>query len=265
MSIRDLYLSRCQLVDNQPKPVFWQPKPLQYHPVCLYSDTTKQGDALAEAMVRRLIGLGLELEIEVGTMVLSGLQQELPKADSELVLLLKSNSADEARHYNGFQYAKQTYGCDTNAELQQLAKDWKAESDKQHPIHIAGVLEVGVFLISLGLLRIVGSPSLSRLAMAIAEDEFRHVQTNQAVSSGLGFWSNASQHTNLIDATLDWIWGEGLNDAPQALTLDNLKRFSRELLTDLSCPEFDKLTWYSFHHLPFELANDYIYSDKCLE
>lgn len=266
MSIRDLYLSRCLISpEGTPVPTFWTPQVVDYYPICLYSSVDREADPQALKLVQRLITLALKLEVEVGTMVLQGLKRELPKADPELLPLLKSNAADEGRHYKGFKFASDTYGTVDCPKLDSLVKDWLTlgDSDSTHPVHIAGLLEVSVFLISLGLLRIVGSPSLSRLAMAVAEDEFRHVQTNQAVSSGLGFWSTPSKPTqDLIDATLEWMWGEGVTGVPQGLSLPHLKQYSRELVADLASPQFDNLTWYSFHHLPFELPNEYMYAQR---
>lgn len=238
--------------------------------MCLYSSVNQTTNQAATALVKRLITLALELEVEVGQFVIKGLKRELPQADKELIPLLKSNAADEARHFQGFQYAAETYGYSNDKESEELSQAWVklAESESTHPIHIAGLVEVSVFLISLGLLRIVGSPSLSKLAMEVAKDENRHVKTNQAVSGGLGLWGQPSRYQqDLIDTTLEWVWGEGLQgvSVPKQLNLDNLKKYSRELVTNLHSPEFDSLTRYSYHHLPFELPNDYLYTDRELE
>ena len=262
MSIRDLYLSRCKIVDGKPCPTFWIPSEVDYYPICLYSDLDRQADPLAVNLVKRLVALGLGLEIEVGNYVLAGLSKELPKADPELVPLLKSNVSDEARHFKGFSMANATYGSSSKG-LQPLINDWTKATQLHHPVAVAGILETGVFLISLGLLRIVGSPSLSRLAMAIAEDEFRHVLTNHAVSNGLGIWkSTVKANQDLLDNTLEWLWGEGVEGVPNGLSLDSLKRYSRELLADLNSPDFDNLTYYTYHNLPFELPNEYMYSAR---
>ncbi len=264
MSIRELYQSRCKVNSaGELVPTYWIPQAVDYYPICLYSSVDRVADPQAISLVQRLITLALRLEVEVGTMVVKGVRRHLPKADKELTPLLMSNASDEGRHYRGFQYAQTTYGSVECPKLDTLVTDWLAlgDSANTHPVHIAGLLEVSVFLISLGLLRIVGSPSLSRLAMAVAEDEYRHVQTNVAVSSGLGYWGQPSSDTQgLIDATLEWMWGDGLDGVPKGLSLPHLKEYSRELVADMASPRFDNLTWYSFHHLPFELPNEYMYS-----
>jgi hypothetical protein len=266
MRIRDLYQSRCAVSpDGNLKPTFWKPQPLAYYPICFYASTDQLADESAIGLVQRLISIALKLEVEVGEFVLSGLKRELPKADKELPLLLKSNASDESRHFLGFKYASEVYGKADDSQLESLVSAWieLADSDKSHPIQIAGLLETSIFLIGLGLLRIVGSPSLTRLSLAVAEDEYRHVQTNVAVSSGLGFWNHHDSYTQeLIDSTIEWMWGNGVNGVPDGISLQHLKRYSRELVAGLESRDFDSLTWYSTHHLPFELQNSYMYDSR---
>ena len=266
MSISKLYESRCRKNElGELKPTFWKPEPLKGLPICFYSDVSKPSSDGIE-IIRRLIGLALKLEVEAGELVLKGIKKELPKASPKLIPLLKSNAADESRHFRGFQLASEAYGDYGNdPTLTALRDEWLTygDSSKSHPIHTAGLLELSVFLISLGVLRIVGNTELTNLSLAIAEDEFRHVNTNVAVSRGLGFWGrNSATEQALIDSTIEWVWGDGIDNAPSGLTLDNLKRFSRELVQNLESKEFDSMTWYSVHNLPFELSNSSMYQAR---
>lgn len=254
--ISKLYASRCK----DGKPTFWKPGPLPYQKICYYSDNTKLSDSYGLDMVRRIIGIGLNMEVNVGRYVINGLKKDLPNGGPHLPLLLRSNAADEARHEEGFKEANKTYGSVTDKQLQNLVSAWSDEANKSsNPISVAGQLEVGVFLITLGLMRIVGNSGITRLAIKIAEDEYRHVQTNHAISTALGLWNKPN--LDLIDSTLAWVFGAGLPELP-GITFDKIRRYSRELLSDLNSPEFDNLTWYSFHHLPFELENNYLYSER---
>lgn len=254
--ISDLYLSRCK----EGKPTFWRPEPLHYHKICYYSDNTRLSDHHGYDMVKRIIAIGLDMEVNVGRYVISGLKKDLPDGGPHLTALLYSNAADEARHEAGFKEANKVYGRATDGQLHQLVSAWSDEANRSsNPISVAGQLEVGVFLITLGLMRIVGNSGITRLAIKIAEDEYRHVQTNHAISTALQLWGKPN--LDLIDSTLEWVFGAGLPELPN-ITFDKLRQYSRELLSDLNSPDFDNLTWYSFHHLPFELDNEYLYSER---
>ena len=254
--ISELYLSRCK----DGKPTFWKPAPIPVQDICYYSDSTRLADNNGFDMVRRIIGIGLNMEVNVGRYVIAGLKKDLPDGGLHLDLLLRSNAADEARHEAGFKEANNTYGSVTDNQLLQLVSAWSDEANRSsNPISVAGQLEVGVFLITLGLMRIVGNSGITRLAIEIAKDEYRHVQTNHAISTALGLWDKPN--LGLIDSTLEWVFGAGLPELPD-ITFDKIRQYSRELLSDLNSPEFDNLTWYSFHHLPFELDNNYLYSER---
>lgn len=255
-TISSLYHDRCKVVDGKHIPTFWQPVALDPEPMCVYGDRRNPSSPEWQQVCQRIISLALDLEVEVGGYVLKGITKELPSADATLVPLLKSNAADESRHFRGFQYAQERYGSSGNAKL--LSKLWGIQTDKQHPVAIAGILEAGVFLVSLGILRVFGGPALTKLSMAIAEDEFRHVCTNYAVAKALGAWSPMRDNLDLVDATLEWIMGDFKGEGVWNLT--NMRRWSRELLHDQDSPEFDGLTWYTTHTPPFEVSNSHLYT-----
>lgn len=261
-SINELYTDRCYKVDGRYVPHFWKPEPVEYFEPCLYGDTRKPANLDEIGILRRIIGIGLELEIEAGKMILAGLTKELPTADSALKPLLKSNAADESRHFKGFQNAAKTYGSDTTG-LQPIAKEWLALADRTHPIYVTAVLESSLFLVTLGLMRIAGSPSITRLSYKIAEDENRHAATNVVVSQALGLWD----YPDLVESSLEWLFqGKCIRLANnRKLTLDDALRFSKELFYDLESPELDGISTYTTHHLPFELRNDYMYTERELD
>jgi hypothetical protein len=257
-SIASIYADRCRLDTNgHLVPTFWNPTDLAKEPMCVYSDRRRPTSPEWQAVVKRIISLGLGLEVEVGGYVLQGLTKKLPNAGKYLLPLLKSNASDESRHFKGFQFAEAQYGSE--GDVSSLARVWGAKTLNQHPIFIAGLLEAGVFLVSLGLLRVFGGPSLTRLAMQIAEDENRHVVTNVAVAKAVGAWSPGYEGA-CIDMTLEWIMGGWYGEGDW--TIDNLKRWSRELMIDRESPQFDKLTWYTTHTPPFEVDNNHLYTSR---
>jgi len=261
-SINDLYVSRCHKIGDRFVPHFWNPEPVNYYQPCLYGDSRKPANQDEIGILRRIIGIGLELEIEAGKLVLAGLNKELPTADSALKPLLKSNAADESRHYKGFQNAAKTYGSDTQG-LGEIVKEWLDLADKTHPIYVTAVLESSLFLVTLGLMRIAGSPSITRLSFEIAKDEYRHAATNVAVSKALGLW----EYQDLLESSLEWLFQNKsirLHNNKK-LTLDDGLRYSRELFYNLESPELDSLSTYSTHNLPFELRNDYMYTERVVD
>ena len=225
--------------------------------MCVYGDRRNPSSPEWQEVVKRIIALALNLEVEVGGYVLKGVNKELPNADTTLVPLLKSNAADESRHFRGFKFAADQYG--TLGDASGLSECWEAQTNCQHPIAIAGILEAGVFLVSLGILRGFGGAALTKLSMAIAEDEYRHVCTNYAVAKGLRAW-NPNANLALVDITLEWVMGGFKGEG--VWNLDNMRRWSRELLHDQDSPEFDGLTWYTTHTPPFEVANSHLYTTR---
>lgn len=257
-TIQSLYADRCHLnQDGELVPMFWKPQALEDEPMCVYGDRSNPTPEPWQQVVKRAISLALGLEIEVGNYVIRGLAKELPgSSDPALVPLLRSNASDEARHYRGFLYAQERYGAAGNPE--ELVKAWGELANFQHPVAVAGILEAGVFLVSLGLIRVFGGPAMTKLSISVAEDEFRHVCTNYAVSKALGAW-DVSKYLPLVESTLEWLLG-GADDTSGTWTMVNLKRWSRELMVDQDSPEFDGLTWFSTHTPPFEVDNNYLYT-----
>lgn len=252
-SIAQLYKSRC---GSNGLPHFWAPSPMQYTQPSLFADDRQPvTDPEILAILQRIIGAGLTLEIPVGDFINEARKLPLPKADDELPLLLASNVADEARHFTGFKYADSVYGSQEFPSF--LLAEWIAVGN---PLLSACVLELGVFMTTLSFMRIFGGPSLNSLAFRIMEDEWRHVATNVAVCKGLGFgFADRSLHP-IVFATLEEIFGDISYEVHDTtIDLGWLWQQSYDLLTTLEAQDLDRLTRSAIHRIPFENSNESLY------
>jgi len=251
-SIAQLYRSRC---NGDGKPLFWIPRPVRNMPHSLFADSRRPCTE-ANDVVKRCIGAALVLEIPVGEFVSA--QKVMPSADAVLRKLLMSNVSDEARHLKAFEYADEEYG--STAMPAEVLSAWEAAAQSGHPIAVAAALELGVFLCTLGVLRLVGGPSLSSLAVRVAEDEFRHVATNTAICDALGI--DLMDYWDLVYFTLETIVGCDV-DIPLAggvrLNLQWIVAQARQLLEQREARELDSLTRIAVHRLPFEVGNEELY------
>lgn len=273
-TLQDLYASRCVTNANGTlTPHFWQPMQLRHKALCLFADENKTYKSDEDTMsvlgvMQRLIALGLDLEIPVGQFVLEQTKREYP---DELYVkdLLKSAVADEARHELGFKYAAEQYGLPDEAEIaksSELKRKWQDLAAKYQPLSIAGTLEQEVFLVTLGLMRILGGPSLNGLAMQVAKDESRHVATNRAITSWLGV-SFGSDVTEAVDETLAFaLGGFSMKVSPSlAIDMDFCVKSSRELRDTGTARKLDTFTRAATHSMPFEISNRELYSSRITE
>ena len=258
-----LYQSRCILKNDKYIPTFWKPQPIDHQPLTLFADDSCPvlPEWGCEAVISRIIALGLTCEIPVGEFVKDAGKRDLP-SDAILPTLLRSHVADEAAHDLGFRIAAQVYKVNEFQLMaaQEFAKEW--QSIDIHPIVPAAALEVGVFLASLGGIRLFGGNALSHMAGQIAKDEYRHVAVNMAVMKGLGL-KFTPQIRSLIDETVSWVF-EGLliPESETGLTVDRefFRRSSTELIESGKAQDLDDLTVYTSHYCPFEISNASLYS-----
>jgi hypothetical protein len=262
-TFQSLYASRCVQKGEKLVPVFWKPQPIEQHPLTLFADDTcpVQKDWGCDAVIERIIALGLCCEIPVGDFVRDAGKGDLP-ADPILPTLLRSHVADEAAHDLGFRLVVEKYPVTQNRDLEaeDIAHQWKTLN--LHPIVPAAALEVGVFLASLGAMRLFGGKSLSHIAAQIAKDEYRHVAVNMAVMQGLKL-EFGDKVLSLVDETVGWIF-QGLNipEFDTGVTVDSafFRRASHELINTGMARDLDELCTYSNHYAPFEISNEALYS-----
>lgn len=262
-TFQSLYDSRCVNHNGKNTPLFWRPKSVEYKPLTLFSDDTCPCEASwqCEDVISRIVALGLHCEIPVGDFVQQAGKGDLPD-DPILPVLLRSHVADEAQHDLGFRLIKKVYPVSAThlAEAQAIAKEW--QSLDMHPIVLAAALEVGVFLASLGGMRLFGGSSLSHVAAQIAMDEFRHVAVNMAVMLGLGL-EFTTKILKLIEETVSYLFQNlSIPESETGMTVDRefFLRASRELIETGHAADLDNLILYTNHYVPFEMSNDERYS-----
>lgn len=262
-TFQSLYDSRCIKKNDKNVPVFWKPQPIEHQPLTLFADDTCEVDTDWECQdaIARIIALGLCCEIPVGEFVRDAGKGDLPE-DLILPTLLRSHVADEAAHDLGFRLAAEKYPPSTRwqTEAAEIASIW--QSIDVHPIVLAAALEVGVFLASLGAMRLFGGNSLSHMAAQIARDEYRHVAVNMAVMRGLKM-EFGDKISDLIDETISWIFADlNIPATETGMKVDRefFRRASRELVNTGTARDLDDLTNYTNHTLPFEVSNKSLYA-----
>jgi hypothetical protein len=246
---------------------------MRHKVLCMFADESKtykssEDESAVLGVMQRLIALGLDLEIPVGQFVLEQTRREYPD-EIHVKDLLKSSVSDEARHEQGFKFAAETYGkpCqDSIDKSSALRAKWAALAGKYQPLAIAGVLEQEVFLVTLGLMRILGGPVLSDLAMQVAKDESRHVAVNRAITNWLGV-SFGSDVTEAVDETLAFALGDlNLKVSPSLrVNMDFCVSSSRELRDTGTARKLDTFTKIAVHPQPFEISNQRLYSSRVTE
>jgi hypothetical protein len=213
-----------QLLDRKTS---WKPAEMEYEPI--------SEDYGRLVTLQKAIALGLALELPVGDFTLSASKGDLP-TEQGVVDLLIANSADEDTHYAGFLSAERAFGCPEKfkQEANQLA-----ELVINHPDHVvtkSGYLELGVFFVTLPMMRKLGSVGLKLLSENISRDEAIHVSTNFLIIDQLGLKISQSLDKLRIDV-VEWVTSE--------LTLPGMgraywRRQSDKLVANRQAPE---LAW----------------------
>lgn len=262
-TFESLYQSRCTVKNDKYVPIFWKPQPIAPDPLTLFADDTCKVEREwgCDKAISKIISLGLCCEIPVGNFVSSASKRDLP-SDQILPTLLRSHVADEAQHDLGFRLAAQSYSVDEfhYSAAQEFTKEWQGLDI--HPIVPAAALEVGVFLASLGAMRLFGGNSLSHMAAQIARDEYRHVAVNMAVMKAMRL-EFTKPILQLIDETVEWIFSDlSIPESETGMTVDGnfFRRSSRELVHTGRATDLDDLTNYTNYTAPFEVSNASLYT-----
>ena len=260
--IEKLYKGRCIETGGKYKPHFWKAQPMVRKPLTYLGNDRSpvQDDGQSLACLQRLNRLGLDLEIEVGQFITAASRKDLPSAPY-LKELLMSNVADEARHFDGFTKATEAYGAADGAISSDLQARWIAAADETHPMLIAATMETGVFLVTLGLMRLIGGSELSDLAFRVAKDEARHVKLNRSLARKLGLSPDklSKPVQELVDDTLAYAVGDLSIPLLNGLDLDFFTSQSRELIAYGTAKVLDELTAARQHVMPFEVPNASLY------
>ena len=249
LSYNDLLTNRLNYKNGKSRGLEWKPVKMPYTPI----DYDQEG---VPETLEKIIALALKLELPVGEWVGEATKKELPIHDVAKDLLL-SNIADETVHYKAFSFAAEDYLTNQKYldEADVFLKAW--DTGNFHPIEKACYAEVGVFLVSLAVMRIFGGETLCTLAGNVSRDEMRHVATNKGVLADIGY--DFTEHTSvnkLVDETLSWM-------------LDDLKvpgmgkaffmKQSKLLIKDGYSPALERLTNGAEDVSNFESPNYILY------
>lgn len=271
--IEGLYRDRCVEKNGELKPHFWEPPKPRKDPFSLWGtdDLMVKEEWNIDKLMSRLIAIGLNLELPVADFIQSGIKRDLPSDNKPLTtLLLRSNAADEARHYKGFQGLKSIYGVDQEdlEEANRITSVWESHMSIEYPLMISQLIEIGAFLIELGLMRLFGGKYVSEIAYGISTDEIRHVATARTVCSKLGYGPSKPSRrlTNTLNETLDFMLEPLTNiEAKDELGLNPNKDFllkcSKEFVERGFSREFNNLVTYFESSSLLEMRNDY-YNDR---
>lgn len=223
-----------------------------------YPDDAKECGA--DIVIQKVLAIALNLEIPAGKFVMASKPKDLPISEVAKACLI-ANAHDEGTHYQAFDNYAKVYKIPPEfmSESEAIAKEWEnLATDKQHFLEVVAALETGLFQISLVMLRLFGSVSLARLGQLVAEDEWRHQATNRAVLRHLGI--NPAKLSNQLDTlmsdSLQWMLSGFTNDNDFELSVDDLIRYSNQLIQNGVSPELDSI----FNDLgeyrpPFEVNN----------
>ena len=234
--------------DGKRVPTFWHPIPLSGDP-----------DEVDMTLMAKLVALGLNLELPVGELIdtqikrIRGLQTGLANQ------VLKAAVSDEGRHHRGMTYAQDWLEQHGVMVPTGFVNRWMADLEAlpYHPITVAALLEVTLFLPFLALMRLKGGQAFNRLALGINEDEQRHTVVNASLAAALKEpLPTCDRWLCLRDEILDWVLADCEKD-----TRNLVITASDELFTDLDSPSLNRLNQVSAitFMAPFEVQNRQMY------
>jgi hypothetical protein len=205
-----------------------------------------------------------ESELEVGNFVNTEYKKSFRDVDfthpevKAAKFLLARNILDESRHWKGMDVARQVYGLDSKLQEEAKAIHQEWNDLEENDLTKAYFAECGVFLFSLGVMRLLGGSSMEAIASGISEDELDHVLTNR---NTLKYLMKASIEPSakmkaLIYRTLDWLM-DGVSTQTPYGTFDKKFSFSTsdEIIEKGVSPVLTQMFSYTVFNPPFETEN----------
>lgn len=158
--------------------------------------------------IRKCISLAIALELPVGLFAIEGASSnEVNGAGLDsMAYALEDNARDEENHYEAFQLASVAY--DVPLEYLDKVEEFrnKALELEEHPVLLAGFLELTVFFPSLAMLRKWGNPSLKNMTAYVSRDEACHVNVNFHIIDQLGLkWNDFQSVNDLRKEIIEWV------------------------------------------------------------
>lgn len=169
-----------------------------------------QGSGPHHVLIQRCIALALALEVPVGHLALEGAEDMVDeKTLYDFKRALEANALDEVTHYRAFEFAAQAYSVPP--EMVEEAQEFghRALELDEHPVYIAGTLELSVFFVTLAMMRRYGSSPLKIVVNYVSRDEAAHVRTNYTIMDTLGIRAtDKSVVSQLRRDILSWLTQE---------------------------------------------------------
>lgn len=162
--------------------------------------TYKNDETGKLATIQKCVALALNLEVPVGEYVLDALDKGVP---NDAKYILHSNAIDEVTHYKAFQNAATSYSVPQS--LIDEATLISSNIPNEHPIFLAGYIELSMFLPILAILRNYGGSGLRLTTADVSRDESRHVNTNWHLITNMGLDKETKALRKFRYSVLDWL------------------------------------------------------------
>jgi hypothetical protein len=160
---------------------------------------TSNIDAYFEPTLKKAVALAMSLELPVGELTYDGSSGNFK--DTEKYALIH-NATDEDTHYRAFK-PYEDWASEYLAEADNITQALLDED--QNPVFIAGYMELGIFFVSLPILRYFGNAALSTLSGEISRDESSHVLTNWALIDDYNLGSEYGKLASIRREVVDWL------------------------------------------------------------
>ncbi|MEM7578285.1 MAG: hypothetical protein AAF316_00275 [Cyanobacteria bacterium P01_A01_bin.80] len=201
-----------------------------------------------ESCFSRIIAIGLELELPVGSFIRAALEkvEDIPPT---AIKGMVANIEDEQKHEVVFKNLSFAYGV--NPQDSYTAKEFRKRiiQYKFNPIAKTRDLESIIFLIVQGFLRVYGGQNLERVVADISHDELRHTNFGWELSTLLRIHRN-KEFENLCTQAVNWCF----NPLPRqlfAVWIDMAEEIKEQGYSD----NLHQMLNYGIHRAPFEISN----------
>lgn len=197
--------------------------------------------------VQRCIALALALEIPVGYLAEEG----AALCDDQEAYSLLDNAKDELTHMDAFLRASRGFKVSPEYVYEAFSMCQGLDGFGVHPIKLAGSLEMGLFLVTLSMLRKFGNAGLKLMVNSVSQDEAVHVLVNWHLVDKYLKADESLPFRKFRHAAIDWLCA-GLKNPKYGA--DYWHRQSDKLMENRTAPELD---WTSagMYLAPFEVPN----------
>lgn len=202
----------------------------------------------ARECFNRIVALGLELELPVGSFIRAAIERvsDIPKTAIKGMI---ENIIDEEKHFDAFSRISNVY---TPTEYDLIsASIFRQEllHFSYNPIAKARDLETLVFLPIQAILRVYGGEALERVVADISHDEYRHTNFGWELSTVLKIHRNRD-FESICKRVFEWTI-KPLDEQQKQFWTDVFAEMQEQGYSE----KLDAVLNYGIHKAPFELSN----------